>query len=76
MFTKRRKSTVITSALLVYTTLVALYFILFSSESMTTERVLTIVFSYAIIGVLWFVLRRKEKYAAQREKDTTQNNKN
>lgn len=76
MFTKRRKSTVITSALLVYTTLVALYFILFSSEPMTTERVLTIVFSYAIIGVLWFVLRRKEKYAAQREKDTTQNNKN
>ncbi|WP_245531226.1 hypothetical protein [Bacteroides sp.] len=66
---KRKKSNWIVGALLIYTTLVAFYFLVFVERQNTMEEYLTIGFSYLIILILWFVLRKKEKYAQEREKE-------
>ena len=56
-------------ALLVYTTGMALYFLPKNSEISDTEKWVTFGASYLIIGLLWIVLRAKEKRMEQRNKE-------
>lgn len=71
---KYRKSSLIVGALLVYTTAVAIYFLLILDRENTMEHYFTIGFSYVIIYLLWLVLRRREKLTQERE-DSINTNK-
>lgn len=66
---KFKKSTWMPLALLVYTTGMALYFLPKNSEVSDTEKWVTFGASYLIIGLLWIVLRAKEKRMEQRNKE-------
>lgn len=66
---KFKKSTWMPLALLVYTTAMALYFLPKNSEISDTEKWVTFGASYLIIGLLWVVLRAKEKRMEQRNKE-------
>ena len=66
---KFKKSTWMPLALLVYTTGMALYCLPKNSEVSDTEKWVTFGASYLIIGLLWIVLRAKEKRMEQRNKE-------
>ena len=66
---KFRKSTWMPLALLVYTTVMAVYFLPKNSEISDTEKWLTFGASYGIIALLWYVLRLKERRMEQRNKE-------
>ena len=66
---KFKKSTWMPLALLVYTIGMALYFLPKNSEVSDTEKWVTFGASYLIIGLLWIVLRAKEKRMEQRNKE-------
>ena len=66
---KFKKSTWMPLALLVYTTAMAAYFLPKNSEISTTEKWVTFGASYVIIGVLWYVLRMKERCLEKRNKE-------
>ena len=66
---KFKKSTWMPLALLVYTTAMAIYFLPKNSEISDTEKWVTFGASYVIIGLLWYVLRMKEKRLEQRNKE-------
>ena len=66
---KFRKSTWMPLALLVYTTAMAVYFLPKNSEISETEKWVTFGASYLIIGLLWYVLRLKERRMEQRNKE-------
>lgn len=63
---KIKKSTGLTVALLIYVTATAAYFLPRNTEISSTEKYVTVAASYAIVLVLWLVLRKKE--ALQRER--------
>ena len=56
-------------ALLVYTTAMAIYFLPKNTEISETEKWVTFGASYLIIGLLWYVLRLKEKRMEKRNKE-------
>lgn len=66
---KFKKSTWMPLALLIYTTAMAAYFLPKNSEISTTEKWATFGASYVIIGVLWYVLRLKERRLEKRNKE-------
>ena len=66
---KFRKSTWMPLALLVYTTAMAIYFLPKNTEISETEKWVTFGSSYLIIGLLWYVLRLKEKRMEKRNKE-------
>ena len=66
---KFRKSTWMPLALLVYTTAMAIYFLPKNTEISETEKWVTFGSSYFIIGLLWYVLRLKEKRMEKRNKE-------
>ena len=66
---KFKKSTWMPLALLIYTTAMAAYFLPKNSEISTTEKWVTFGASYVIIGVLWYVLRLKERRLEKRNKE-------
>ena len=66
---KLKKSTWMPLALLIYTTAMAAYFLPKNSEISTTEKWVTFGASYVIIGVLWYVLRLKERRLEKRNKE-------
>ena len=66
---KFRKSTWMPLALLVYTTAMAIYFLPKNTEISETEKWMTFGSSYLIIGLLWYVLRLKEKRMEKRNKE-------
>ena len=66
---KLRKSTWMPLALLVYTTAMAIYFLPKNTEISETEKWVTFGSSYLIIGLLWYVLRLKEKRMEKRNKE-------
>ena len=66
---KIKKSTWMPLALLAYTTGMAIYFLPNNSEISDTEKWTTFGASYLIIGLLWYVLRMKEKRMEQRNKE-------
>lgn len=76
MAKKVKKSTWIISALLIYNTLVGLYFLVYLDRPNTKEEYLTIFFGYVIIIILGFVLRRKERLKQRREEDLKNSQKN
>ena len=73
---KFKKSTWMPLALLVYTTAMAIYFLPKNSEISDTEKWTTFGASYLIIGLLWYVLRMKEKRMEQRNKEIEDSYKN
>lgn len=66
---KYRKSTWMPLALFVYTTGMAIYFLPRNTEISSTEKWLTFGASYVIIGLLWYVLRKKEQLQDKRKKE-------
>lgn len=66
---KFKKSTWMPLALLIYTTAMALYFLPKNSEISATEKWVTFGMSYVIIGILWYVLRMKERRLEKRNKE-------
>ena len=66
---KFRKSIWMPLALLVYTTAMAIYFLPKNTEISETEKWVTFGASYLIIGLLWCVLRLKEKRLEKRNKE-------
>ena len=73
---KFKKSTWMPLALLVYTTAMAIYFLPKNSEISDTEKWVTFGASYVIVGLLWYVLRLKEKRMEQRNKEIEDSCKN
>ncbi len=73
---KFRKSTWMPLALLVYTTAMAIYFLPKNTEISETEKWVTFGASYLIIGLLWYVLRLKEKRLEKRNKEIEDTYKN
>jgi len=73
---KFRKSTWMPLALLVYTTAMAIYFLPKNTEISETEKWVTFGASYLIIGLLWYVLRLKEKRLEKRNKEIEETYKN
>ena len=66
---KLKKSTWLPVALMAYTTGMAIYFLPKNSEISDTEKWLTFGASYFIVGLLWYVLRLKEKRMEQRNRE-------
>ena len=66
---KIKKSTWLPLALMAYTTGMAIYFLPKNSEISDTEKWLTFGASYLIVGLLWYVLRLKEKRMEQRNRE-------
>ena len=73
---KFRKSTWMPLALLVYTTAMAIYFLPKNTEISETEKWVTFGASYLIIGLLWYLLRLKEKRLEKRNKEIEDTYKN
>ena len=73
---KFRKSTWMPLALLVYTTAMAIYFLPKNTEISETEKWVTFGASYLIIGLIWYVLRLKEKRLEKRNKEIEDTYKN
>ena len=66
---KFKKSSWLVIILFVYVTLMAIYLLPRNTETSELEKYATIGLSYLVILLLWLVLRRKEKLAAEREKE-------
>lgn len=66
---KRRKSTGVFLALLVYVTAMAIYFLPRNTEIGDTEKYITLGASYVIVVILWIVLRKKEQYRQRRREE-------
>ena len=72
---KYKKSTWLTTLLFIYVTAMAIYFLPRNTQTGDLEKYLTVAASYLILALLWCVLRRKERLAAEREKDIEENSK-
>lgn len=66
---KYKKSNWLTILLLVYVTAMAVYLVPRNTQHSDVEKYITVAVSYAIVILLWFVLRKKEKLAEERNKD-------
>lgn len=73
MRNKPRKSTWLCVAILVYATIMAVCF-LPTSTATTTEKWLSGVGSYVLVGLLWIVMRKKEKMAEKRNNSFKESN--
>ena len=75
---KFKKSVWMPLALFIYTTGMAVYFLPRNTEICDAEKWGTIGISYAIIALLWFVLRKKEQQmeAYNKKMEDTYKNKN
>ena len=69
MSKKIRKSTWLPLVLLVYTIGMAAYFLPQNTEISDTEKYATFGASFVIVGLLWYVLRKKEEMADRRNKE-------
>ena len=76
MSKKFKKSVWLPLALLLYTTVMAIYCLPKNTEISDTEKWTTIGASYGIIALLWYVLRLKEKRLEQRNKEIEETYKN
>ncbi|MBR5335460.1 MAG: hypothetical protein IKV23_04220 [Bacteroidaceae bacterium] len=65
-----RKPNLIIALLFVYTTGMYIYFFPRNSEMGTAEKWAIVCVSYAMLAVLWFLLRRRERLRREREEDT------
>ncbi|MCD7901744.1 MAG: hypothetical protein LUH22_18380 [Bacteroides sp.] len=69
---KLKKSTWVTLALFIYVSAMAVYFLPRNTVIGDTEKYVTLGVSYLIVALLWFVLRKKEKFKEQREEEMRQ----
>lgn len=69
---KVRKSTIISLALFVYITAMAVYFLPRNTEISDTEKYVTLSASYVIVLILWLVLRKKEQLKQRRQDENNQ----
>lgn len=70
---KFKKSTWLCVALFIYVTAMAIYLVPRNTQVSDTEKYVTVGFSYVIVLILWFVLRKKEKLAVERRRDLEEN---
>lgn len=66
---KFKKSTLLTLALFIYVTAMAIYFLPRNTEISATEKYITLGVSYVIVLGLWFVLKKKERAQEHRKKE-------
>ncbi|MBQ3188325.1 MAG: hypothetical protein IJA04_07550 [Bacteroidaceae bacterium] len=66
---KIRKSNLLTAILFIYTTIMYIYLFPRNHEISDTKKWVIVATSYAVLVILWFVLRRREKLREKREKD-------
>lgn len=66
---KYKKSSWLTAILFIYVSAMAIYFLPRNTQTGDMEKYLTVAASYVIVTLLWWVLRRKERLAAEREKE-------
>ncbi len=71
-----KRSTVLPAALFIYTTVMAVYFLPRNDELSNTEKWVTILVSYVIIALLWFVLRKKEQMIERHKREDEERKKN
>ena len=64
-----RKPNLVIALLFVYTTGMYIYFFPRNSEMGTAEKWAIVCVSYAMLVVLWFLLRRRERLRREREED-------
>ncbi|MBQ8593344.1 MAG: hypothetical protein IJ467_03500 [Bacteroidaceae bacterium] len=68
---KIKKSIALPLALFIYATAMAVYFIPRNNEMSDTEKWVTVIASYVIIGLLWFTLKKKEDFTRKRDEEWT-----
>ena len=66
---KIKKSTGVAIAFLIYVSVTAAYLLPRNTEVSQTEKILTVVGSYAIVLLLWLVLRKKEQMRERRKEE-------
>ena len=66
---KIKKSTGVAIAFLIYVSVTAAYLLPRNTEVSQTEKILTEVGSYAIVLLLWLVLRKKEQMRERRKEE-------
>lgn len=66
---KFKKSTAICLVLFLYVTVTAIYLVPRNHGISDLEKYLTVAGSYVVVAILWWVLRKKEKFVAQRRND-------
>lgn len=66
---KLRKSNLLCLVFFIYVTVMAVYLLPRNTEISNTEKYVTVIVSYVIVGLLWLVLRKKEKLAKERRKE-------
>ncbi len=66
---KIRKSNLLTAILFIYTTIMYIYLFPRNHEMSDTKKWIIVATSYAVLVILWFVLRRRETLREKREKD-------
>ncbi|MCC8187129.1 MAG: hypothetical protein LIP08_06365 [Bacteroides sp.] len=71
-----KKSTWITMALLIYVSVTAALLLPNNTEISVTEKYVTVIAGYVIVGVLWFVLRKKEQLQQKRQEDMDKSDTN
>ena len=69
---KIKKSTGVAIAFLIYVSVTAAYLLPRNTEVSQTEKILTVVGSYAIVLLLWLVLRKKEQMRERRKEGNLQ----
>lgn len=66
---KIRKSNLLTAILFIYTTIMYIYLFPRNHEMSDTKKWVIVAISYAVLVILWFVLRRRETLREKREKE-------
>ncbi|MBE6294136.1 MAG: hypothetical protein E7090_05585 [Bacteroidales bacterium] len=66
---KIRKSNLLTALLFIYTTIMYIYLFPRNHEMSDTKKWVIVATSYAVLVILWFVLRRRETLREKREKE-------
>lgn len=69
-----RKPWLVPLCLFIYTTGMFIWLLPDNHDTSLTEKVITVVAAYAIIGVLYYVLHKKQQMAQERENDLKKNN--
>lgn len=66
---RSRKPWLVPLCLFVYTTAMFVWLLPRNEETSMTEKVITVAVAYCFIAILYFVLKKKEKMAREREND-------
>lgn len=66
---KIRKSNLLTALLFIYTTIMYIYLFPRNHDMSDTKKWVIVATSYAVLVILWFVLRRRETLREKREKE-------